>query len=83
MFRGLAETYLRGAAVFERTAALADDHAEREERRGHADVATHERRQAARARDAARRYRAHARRLHAGADRGSREPPRGGGIVLE
>ena len=56
----LAETYARGAEVLERTAILADEHADREESLGRAESAMAEHGQAAKARDAAARCRANA-----------------------
>jgi hypothetical protein len=61
--RQLAETYTFGAAVLERTARIADEVADREESRGRVEYATAERGEAAKARDAAARFRANARRL--------------------
>ena len=57
VFRALANTLFRAAAVFERSATLADEHADRMEKRGEHDMARRERRHAAKARDAVTRCR--------------------------
>lgn len=61
--RRLAETCTRGAEVLEQTAELAEVHADREEKRGRTGSAATERATAARAWDAAARFRTNAHRL--------------------
>ena len=58
-----AELYLRGEAALERVAGLAEAHAEREASLGRTESAANERRNAAKARDAAARCRANAQHL--------------------
>ncbi len=61
--RRLAETYARGAEVLEQTARLAEAHADREEQQGSTRSAAAERANAARAWDAAARFRTNAHRF--------------------
>lgn len=56
----LTQTYVRGAKALEQSARLAEDHAHRSERQGQLESAKRERAEAAKARDAAARYRAKA-----------------------